>query len=108
MLHVHRISSPYKLAGRGFRPEGTVIDFANGVKLGGEQVMVMAGPCSIEDETQIFESREACEGGGSEVSARRCVQAAQFAVQLPGNGHSGAEADVRCRAGELACSWSAR
>jgi 3-deoxy-7-phosphoheptulonate synthase len=56
VLHVHRISSPYKLAGRGFRPEGTVIEFANGVKLGGEQVIVMAGPCSIENEAQIFET----------------------------------------------------
>ena len=36
VLKVHRISSPYKLAGKGFRPEGTVVEFANGVKLGGE------------------------------------------------------------------------
>ena len=35
--HVHRISSPYKLAGRGFRPEGTIVEFRNGVKIGGEQ-----------------------------------------------------------------------
>jgi 3-deoxy-7-phosphoheptulonate synthase len=64
VLHVHRISSPYKLAGRGFRPEGTVIEFANGVKLGGEQVVVMAGPCSIENESQIFETakRVKCAG----------------------------------------------
>ena len=34
VLHVHRISSPYKLAGRGFRPEGTVVEFSNGVKVG--------------------------------------------------------------------------
>ncbi|MGA7860003.1 MAG: 3-deoxy-7-phosphoheptulonate synthase [Terracidiphilus sp.] len=54
VLHVHRISSPYKLAGRGFRPEGTVVEFDHGVKVGGNQVMVMAGPCSIEDHDQIF------------------------------------------------------
>ncbi len=54
VLHVHRISSPYKLAGRGFRPEGTVVEFDRGVKVGGNQVMVMAGPCSIEDRDQIF------------------------------------------------------
>jgi len=53
VLHVHRISSPYKLAGRAFRPEGTVIEFSNGVKIGGEQVAVMAGPCAIENENQI-------------------------------------------------------
>src|ERR1035437_7714399 len=48
VLNVLRISSPYKLAGRAFRPEGTLVEFANGVKIGGEQVAVMAGPCSIE------------------------------------------------------------
>jgi 3-deoxy-7-phosphoheptulonate synthase len=53
VLHVHRISSPYKLAGRAFRPEGTVVEFANGVKIGGEQVAVMAGPCAIESREQI-------------------------------------------------------
>jgi 3-deoxy-7-phosphoheptulonate synthase len=54
--HVHRISSPYKLAGRGFRPEGTIVEFRNGVKIGGEQVVAMAGPCSIENKDQIFET----------------------------------------------------
>jgi 3-deoxy-7-phosphoheptulonate synthase len=53
VLDVHRISSPYKLAGRAFRPEGTVVEFANGVKIGGEQVAVMAGPCAIENHDQI-------------------------------------------------------
>jgi 3-deoxy-7-phosphoheptulonate synthase len=65
VLHVHRISSPYKLAGRGFRPEGTVIEFANGVKLGGERVIVMAGPCSIEDEAQIFETAKRVKAAGA-------------------------------------------
>ncbi|HEV2135750.1 MAG TPA: 3-deoxy-7-phosphoheptulonate synthase [Terracidiphilus sp.] len=54
VMHVHRISSPYKLAGRAFRPEGTVIEFANGVHLGGLQVQVIAGPCAIESREQIF------------------------------------------------------
>jgi 3-deoxy-7-phosphoheptulonate synthase len=65
VLHVHRISSPYKLAGRGFRPEGTVVEFANGVKLGGEQVVVMAGPCSIENEAQIFETAKRVKAAGA-------------------------------------------
>ncbi len=52
--HVHRISAPYKLAGRSFRPEGTIIEFANGVKVGGNEVVVMAGPCSVESREQLF------------------------------------------------------
>ncbi len=64
VLYVHRISSPYKLAGRGFRPEGTVVEFGNGVKLGGEQVIVMAGPCSIENRAQIFETAKRVKAAG--------------------------------------------
>src|SRR5439155_14885296 len=41
---VHRISAPYKLSGRSFRPEGTIIKFPNGLKIGDKEVVVMAGP----------------------------------------------------------------
>ena len=51
---VHRISAPYKLAGRNFRPEGTVVKFANGLEIGGKGVVVMAGPCSVESREQLF------------------------------------------------------
>src|SRR6202521_2991275 len=45
---VHRISSPYKLDRKSFRPEGTVVKLANGIGVGGNEVVVMAGPCSVE------------------------------------------------------------
>src|SRR5438552_7929796 len=51
---VHRVSSPYKLVARNFRPEGTVVKFAGGVRIGGDEVVVMAGPCSVESQEQIF------------------------------------------------------
>ncbi|GGH00018.1 3-deoxy-7-phosphoheptulonate synthase [Silvibacterium dinghuense] len=60
-----RISSPYKLAGRGFRPEGTVITFPNGVKVGGEEVVAMAGPCSVESREQIFLAAEQVKAAGA-------------------------------------------
>ncbi len=65
VLYVHRISSPYKLAGRGFRPEGTVVTFRNGVKVGGEQVAIMAGPCAIENRDQIFEVARMVKASGA-------------------------------------------
>jgi 3-deoxy-7-phosphoheptulonate synthase len=52
--HVHRISAPYKLAGRAFRPQGTVVEFANGATIGGEHIATIAGPCSIENREQMF------------------------------------------------------
>lgn len=56
VFEAYRISSQYKLAGRGFRPEGTKISFPNGVVVGGDQVIMMAGPCSVESREQILTS----------------------------------------------------
>ena len=64
---VHRISSPYKLAGRSFRPEGTVVRFANGVEIGGANVVVMAGPCSVESHEQLFTTAQAVVKAGARV-----------------------------------------
>jgi 3-deoxy-7-phosphoheptulonate synthase len=50
---VLRISAPYKLASRAFRPEGSIVQLGPGVAVGGQQVVVMAGPCSIESAEQI-------------------------------------------------------
>jgi 3-deoxy-7-phosphoheptulonate synthase len=53
VAEVFRITEPYKLAGRSFRKEDTIINI-NNVAIGGNEVVVMAGPCSIESEEQIF------------------------------------------------------
>jgi len=42
------------LAGRAFRPEGTVVEFRNGATIGGQKVAVIAGPCAIESRLQIL------------------------------------------------------
>ncbi len=62
----YRISSPYKLAGRGFRPEGTVITFSNGVTVGGNEVTIMAGPCSVESREQILLSAQQVKASGAQ------------------------------------------
>ena len=64
---VHRISAPYKLAGRSFRPQGTLIEFANGLKIGGDEVVVMAGPCSVESREQLFTAAEQVAKAGARV-----------------------------------------
>ena len=63
--HVHRISAPYKLAGRSFRPQGTLISFPNGLTIGGDQVVVMAGPCSVESREQLFTVAEQVSKAGA-------------------------------------------
>jgi len=64
---VHRISSPYKLAGRSFRPEGTIVKLRNGVDIGGNEIVVMAGPCSVETREQIFSTAESVAKAGAKV-----------------------------------------
>lgn len=48
----HRIVSPYKLASRHWRPQGTVVKVRN-IEIGGPRVVMMAGPCSVENRDQI-------------------------------------------------------
>jgi 3-deoxy-7-phosphoheptulonate synthase len=62
---VHRISSPYKLVARTFRPEGTVVRFSNGVAVGADEVMIMAGPCSVESRDQLFAVAETVSRSGA-------------------------------------------
>lgn len=57
------IMSPYKLASRHFKPGGTVVDFGR-VQIGGEAVVVMAGPCSVESESQICSAAESVAQSG--------------------------------------------
>src|SRR3954464_7973974 len=62
----HRIVSPYKLASRSFRPQGTVVRVGR-VEIGGAQVVVMAGPCSVESREQIERSADIVAAAGAKV-----------------------------------------
>jgi len=53
VVQVIRISSPYKLASRTFKPENTVIELPGGVTVGASEVTLMAGPCTIESREQV-------------------------------------------------------
>ncbi len=64
---VHRISSPYKLVGRSFKPDGTVIRLPKGVTIGGNEVVAMAGPCSVESREQLFTIAETVSKAGAKV-----------------------------------------
>ena len=60
-----RITEKYKLVSREFHPENTVVD-VDGVKVGGEQLVVMAGPCSVESLEQLREAAKAVKEGGAQ------------------------------------------
>jgi 3-deoxy-7-phosphoheptulonate synthase len=63
---VHRITEPYKLASRSFRPENTVITIGD-LRIGGDEVIVMAGPCSAETEEQVEATAAAVKNAGAKV-----------------------------------------
>ena len=62
----HRIISPYKLASRSFRPQGTVVRVGD-VEIGGERLVVIAGPASVEGREQIERTASAVAAAGAKV-----------------------------------------
>ena len=62
--NVIRISEPYKLASRAMHPEKTIIN-VRGKKIGGEKVVVMAGPCSVESKDHIMRMAEIVSKAGA-------------------------------------------
>jgi 3-deoxy-7-phosphoheptulonate synthase len=61
-----RVSQPFKLVSREVKEEDTVIDLG-GVKLGGPEIVVMAGPCSVESKAQILEAAHAVKAAGAKL-----------------------------------------
>jgi 3-deoxy-7-phosphoheptulonate synthase len=63
---VLRISEPYKLASRTFKPESTIVTIDD-VRIGGDEVVVMAGPCSAETDEQVEASAAAVKRAGAKI-----------------------------------------
>ena len=62
---VKRVQEPYKNVNRKFHPEDTVVEIADGVKIGGGNFQVIAGPCSVESEEQVCFVAEAVKKSGA-------------------------------------------
>ncbi len=63
---VVRISEPYKLASRTFKPDNTVVTVGD-IRIGGDEVIVRAGPCSAENETQVRTTAAAVRRAGAKI-----------------------------------------
>jgi 3-deoxy-7-phosphoheptulonate synthase len=63
---VTRIMKPYKLASREFNQKNTVVTIGN-VKVGGEAVVAIAGPCAVENETQLAQAAEGVKKAGAKI-----------------------------------------
>lgn len=63
---VSRIMKPYKLASREFHPENSLVS-VDGVEIGGNRIVIMAGPCAVESEAQLMETARAVKSSGASV-----------------------------------------
>ena len=66
VAQVRRIGVPFKLASRDFREENTRIEIGE-VTIGGDEVVLMAGPCAVESEQQVMEAAEAVSAAGARI-----------------------------------------
>ncbi|NUL81266.1 MAG: 3-deoxy-7-phosphoheptulonate synthase [Armatimonadetes bacterium] len=64
--HVAHVSRPYKLAGREFHPQMSIVRI-NGVEIGGDRAVVMAGPCAVESHEQLLEAARAVKQAGASI-----------------------------------------
>ncbi len=86
----HRIISPYKLASRHFRPGGTVVRVGN-VEIGGDKLVIMAGPCSVESKDQIERTAEAVARSGAAVIRGGAFKPRSSPYSFQGLGEQGLE-----------------
>jgi 3-deoxy-7-phosphoheptulonate synthase len=96
---VHRlvpISRPYKLASREFRPEDTVFP-VDGSSIGDGSMLVIAGPCSVEDRTQLLETAQAVHEAGAHLLRGGAYKPRTSPYSFQGMGEAGLELLVEAR-----------
>jgi len=90
------ISRPHKLAGREFQPQDTVIKVGD-VTIGGEVLVVMAGPCAVETEEQILEAARAVKAAGANILRGGAFKPSTSPYSFRGLGQDGLELLAQAR-----------
>jgi 3-deoxy-7-phosphoheptulonate synthase len=88
---VVRITQPFKLASRQFKPQGTIIDLGRGVKIGGSEIVVAAGPCSVESREQILSVAESVSKAGAKILRGGAFKPRTSPYAFQGMGEKGLE-----------------
>jgi 3-deoxy-7-phosphoheptulonate synthase len=65
VVEIIHVTQPYKQVSREWRPESTIVTIAPGVSFGGDEVPIIAGPCSVENEEQIIEAARLAKDAGA-------------------------------------------
>ena len=82
------VSKPYKLASREFHPHDTIVKL-NGVTIGGDEIVIMAGPCAVESEEQLLATAQAIKSAGATVLRGGAFKPRTSPYQFRGLGESG-------------------
>jgi len=100
MLHgvdeVIRVSKPYKLSSREFHPLDTTVKIGN-TTIGGKEIVVMAGPCAVESEQQLFETANAVKAAGANILRGGAFKPSTSPYQFRGLGEPGLELLARVK-----------
>ena len=91
------VSKPYKQVSREWRPEDTVVEIAPGVSVGGRDVVVIAGPCSVESEAQILAAAHAVRAAGATALRGGAFKPRSSPYSFQGLGKKGLELLARAR-----------
>jgi 3-deoxy-7-phosphoheptulonate synthase len=86
----HRITKPYKLASREFRPISTVVRVGD-LEIGGDEFIVMAGPCSVESREQVLETAKAVKAAGARILRGGAYKPRTSPYSFQGLGEQGLE-----------------
>ena len=90
VLDVQRVQEPYKRASRKFKPEDTIVKVGN-VEIGGNSLVMMAGPCSVENEKQIIDTAKAVKMAGANILRGGVVKPRTSPYAFQGLGMEGIE-----------------
>jgi 3-deoxy-7-phosphoheptulonate synthase len=88
---VMRVTQPFKLASRQFNPQGTIINLGRGVTIGGNEVVVAAGPCSVESREQIHIVAESVAKSGAKILRAGAFKPRTSPYAFQGMGEKGLE-----------------
>jgi 3-deoxy-7-phosphoheptulonate synthase len=67
VLQVIHVTQPYKQVSREWKADNTIIELSNGTRIGGTEIVVIAGPCSVESEAQILAAAQQVKAAGATV-----------------------------------------
>jgi 3-deoxy-7-phosphoheptulonate synthase len=97
VLEIIHVTQPYKQVSREWKSENTVVQLPGGIAVGGDDVVVMAGPCSVESETQIIAAARAVREAGAVVLRGGAFKPRTSPYSFQGLGKRGLELLAKAR-----------